>query len=63
MNWPSRLVAYTLCRTSGRKEKEKAIRGRFSNRMETRFLISTLSAWECPDPQPLRYTCLTWRVI
>ena len=26
---------YILCRTSGRKEKEKAIRNRFSNRMET----------------------------
>src|SRR5487761_1381851 len=26
---------YILCRTSGRKEKEKAIRSRFSNRMET----------------------------
>jgi transposase len=26
---------YILCRTAGRKEKEKAIRSRFSNRMET----------------------------
>ena len=26
---------YILCRTAGRKEKEKAIRNRFSNRMET----------------------------
>lgn len=26
---------YIRCRTAGRKEKEKAIRGRFSNRMET----------------------------
>lgn len=26
---------YILCRTAGRKEKEKAIRGRFSNRMES----------------------------
>jgi transposase len=26
---------YILCRTSGRKEKEQAIRNRFSNRMET----------------------------
>lgn len=26
---------YILCRTSGRKDKEKAIRNRFSNRMET----------------------------
>jgi hypothetical protein len=25
---------FILCRTSGRKEKEKAIRNRFSNRME-----------------------------
>jgi transposase len=29
---------YILCRTSGRKEKEKAIRGRFSNSMEKALL-------------------------
>ena len=29
---------YILCRTAGRKEKEKAIRNRFSNRMETALL-------------------------
>ena len=26
---------YNLCRTAGRKEKEKAIRSRFSNSLET----------------------------
>ena len=35
MTIPQGEEAYILCRTAGRKEKEKAIRGRFSNRMET----------------------------
>jgi hypothetical protein len=29
---------YILCRTAGRKEKEQAIRKRFSNRMEARSM-------------------------
>ena len=32
---PQSEETYILCRTAGRKEKEKAIRNRFSNRMET----------------------------
>src|SRR5579872_1781047 len=42
---------YILCRTSGRKEKEKAIRGRFSNRMETALkgLEKTIAAGRLKD--------------
>jgi hypothetical protein len=31
---PQSEETYIMCRTAGRKEKEKAIRSRFSNRME-----------------------------
>jgi transposase len=42
---------YILCRTSGRKEKEKAIRNRFSNRMETALkgLEKTIAAGRLKD--------------
>jgi transposase len=42
---------YILCRTSGRKEKEKAIRNRFSNSMETALkgLEKTIAAGRLKD--------------
>src|SRR6202042_489074 len=42
---------YILCRTSGRQEKEKAIRNRFSNRMETalKSLEKTIAAGRLKD--------------
>src|SRR5947207_13985435 len=42
---------YILCRTSGRKEKEKAIRSRFSNSMETALkgLEKTIAAGRLKD--------------
>jgi transposase len=42
---------YILCRTSGRKEKEKAIRNRFSNNMETALkgLEKTIAAGRLKD--------------
>jgi transposase len=42
---------YILCRTSGRKEKEKAIRNRFSNSMETALkgLAKTIAAGRLKD--------------
>src|SRR5437016_10659316 len=42
---------YILCRTSGRKEKEKAIRKRFSNRMEDALerLAKTIAAGRLKD--------------
>jgi transposase len=42
---------YILCRTSGRKEKERAIRNRFSNRMETALkgLEKTIAAGRLKD--------------
>jgi transposase len=42
---------YILCRTSGRKEKEKAIRNRFSNSMETalKSLEKTIAAGRLKD--------------
>jgi len=42
---------YILCRTAGRKEKEKAIRQRFSNRMETALkgLEKTIAAGRLKD--------------
>jgi transposase len=42
---------YILCRTAGRKEKEKAIRNRFSNRMETALkgLEKTIAAGRLKD--------------
>lgn len=42
---------YILCRTSGRQEKEKAIRNRFSNRMETALkgLEKTIAAGRLKD--------------
>ena len=42
---------YILCRTSGRKEKEKAIRNRFSDRMETALkgLEKTIAAGRLKD--------------
>lgn len=42
---------YILCRTSGRKEKEKAIRTRFSNSMETALkgLENTIAAGRLKD--------------
>jgi transposase len=42
---------YILCRTSGRKEKEKAIRHRFSNKMETALkgLEKTIAAGRLKD--------------
>jgi transposase len=42
---------YILCRTSGRKEKEKAIRNRFSNSMETALkgLDKTITAGRLKD--------------
>jgi transposase len=42
---------YILCRTSGRKEKEKAIRGRFSNSMEAALkgLEKTIAAGRLKD--------------
>jgi transposase len=42
---------YILCRTAGRQEKEKAIRNRFSNRMETalKSLEKTIAAGRLKD--------------
>src|SRR5439155_19502695 len=42
---------FILCRTSGRKEKEKAIRNRFSNRMEDALkrLAKTIAAGRLKD--------------
>jgi transposase len=46
---------YILCRTSGRKEKEKAIRNRFSNSMETALkgLEKTIAAGRLKDPNKM----------
>lgn len=42
---------YILCRTAGRKEKEQAIRSRFSNRMETALqgLQKTIATGQLKD--------------
>jgi hypothetical protein len=48
---PQAEETYILCRTSGRKEKEKAIRNRFSNSMETALkgLEKTIAAGRLKD--------------
>ncbi len=48
---PQGQETYILCRTSGRKEKEKAIRNRFSNSMETALkgLEKTITAGRLKD--------------
>jgi transposase len=48
---PHGAETYILCRTSGRKEKEKAIRNRFSNRMEDALkrLARTIEAGRLKD--------------
>src|SRR5260370_9517528 len=48
---PQGAETYILCRTAGRKEKEKAIRGRFSNSMEKALqgLEKTIAAGRLKD--------------